>query len=517
MKAETFWHQGTGISRDEWRLQRRSWGTWLVGLFFLAVIISEHPLFTSMLGFSATEAASNWADMVIVVGSFVAILTVPFTLDRTRRQRMAPIEFSKPFERLAYVLGKFAGSILPLAFATLLSLVIHFAITWTTLENISLTSAVVTYLDRAVFLALVPLLFAVSLIYCLSVYISRPILIIPLYLFYLQMSSLTQAVADAQFSWWSPMVRPEYFIDYEIPAEMISTIWAHQALYLLFSVIALALAVYGFQRKRFLDGRIPLQWWRRIRFPLPAQLAVKFRLLWGGQMVAALIMAFFAVMNTLGNPQTDPVLLAEYALFGLEFWLVISGLLILTGVIVRDKGVGILDLVLTKPVNRWRLLNERLLPALAAFMVFCVLSVLVLRTVYEQLPIVKALIVSLSTGLYLGFVGMTVANITKNELAGYGAGLIYWLFEAGLDGRFTAPFYLFIVSNQVDTQDLEIWNSPSIWLPVKLGLLFLSLWLFLINGWLLDPGPARRRAILVLIISFPVIFVFGWWLMPRLI
>jgi ABC-type transport system involved in multi-copper enzyme maturation permease subunit len=229
------------------------------------------------------------------------------------------------------------------------------------------------------------------------------------------------------------------------------------------------------------------------------------------------MMAFFAIMNTLGNPQTDPVLLAEYALFGLEFWLAISGLLILAGVMARDKGIGTLDLVLTKPVNRWRLLSERLLPALAFFAIFCVFSVFVLRTVYEQLPILKALIVSLSTGVYLGFIGMTVANITKNELAGYGAGLLYWLFEAGLDGRFTAPFYLFIVSNQVDNPALGIWDSPMIWLPVKLGLLFLSLWLFLINGWLLDAGPTRRRAIIVLVVSFPLLFMFGWWLMPMLI
>ena len=487
-----------------------------MGLFFLAFVISEHPVFSSLSGFSIAEAANTWADRVMVIGSFVAMLTVPFTLDRARRQGVAPIEFSKPFERLAYVLGKFIGAILPLACATLLSLMIHFVITWVSVQNTSFIAAGVTYLNQAIFLALAPLLYGVSLIYCLSVYIPRPVLIIPLYLFYLQMSSITQAAANAKFSWWSPMVRPDYF-SYEIPVEMTSMIWAHQALYLLLSAIALALAVYGFQRRRFVEGQSSVQWWRQVRVSLPTKLGVHVRILWGGQMVAALMMAFFAIANTLGNPQTDPVLLAEYALFGLEFWLAISGLLILTGVIARDKGVGTLELVLTKPVNHWRLLSERLLPALAFFIIFCMLSIVVLRTVYEQLPILKALLVSLSTGIYLGLVGMTVANITKNELAGYGAGLIYWLFEASLDGRFTAPFYLFIVSNQVDTPALEIWDSPMIWLPVKLGLLFLSLWLFLINGWLLDPGPARRCAIAVLIVSFPVIFIFGWWLMPMLI
>jgi hypothetical protein len=141
-----------------------------------------------------------------------------------------------------------------------------------------------------------------------------------------------------------------------------------------------------------------------------------------------------------------------------------------------------------------------------------VFAVFILRAVYDELPILKALLVSISTGLYLGMFGLTIANITKSELAGYGAGLIYWLFEAGLDGRFTAPFYLFIVSNQVDTPALEIWDSEMIWLPVKLGLLLLSLWLFLMNGWLLDPGPAKRRALIALAISYPVM-----WLMPMFV
>jgi len=516
MKAETLWHQGTSISRDEWRLQRRNWGGWLVGLFFLAVVISEHPAFTNLFGFSVTEAANNWADKVIVIGSFVAVLTVPFALDRARRQRVALIEFSKPFEKLAYVVGKFAGAVLPLVVVVLSSLLIHFAITWVSIQNIPFVEAVMAYLRQAIFLVLAPLLYAVCLVYCLSVYIPQPVLIIPLYLFYLQMSSLTQAVASAKFSWWSPMVRPDYF-SYEIPAAWTSVIWIHQGLYLLLSVVALALAVYGFQRMRFVDGQDSAKWWRHIQISLPEQVGVKVRVLWGGHIVAALIMAFFAIMNTLGNPQTDPVLLAEYALFGLEFWLALSGLLILAGVVARDKGVGVLDLVLSKPVNRWRLLSERLIPALAIYLIFCALAVFILRAAYEQLPILKALIVSITTGMYLGLFGMTIANITKSEVAGYGAGLIYWLFESGLDGRFTAPFYLFIVSNQVDNPASEIWQSPSIWLPVKVGLLFLSLWFFLINGWLLDAGPARRKTILLLVISMPILFAFGWWIMPMFV
>ena len=51
----------------------------------------------------------------------------------------------------------------------------------------------------------------------------NPILIVPFYLFYLMVTTMTQAAADAAFSWWSPMVRPEYFINNFIPAEWMSS------------------------------------------------------------------------------------------------------------------------------------------------------------------------------------------------------------------------------------------------------------------------------------------------------
>ena len=512
MNISALMHQGTGISKDEWRLQWRNLGTWLVGLFFLAVVLSEHPVFWGS-DFSVADAASYWADRVSLIGSMVAILTVPFALDRVRRQHIAPIEFSKPFEKLAYVVGKFVGAALPLILVSVVSMSIHLAITLATAQNVSVLPALGFYLNQMFIIAFPPLFYAVSLTYCLSVYIRRPIIIIPLYLFYLTMTSLTQAVADAKFSWLSPLVRPEYFGGV-IPADLIQTVWLHQIIYLSLSAGFLALAAFGFQRNRFMGKNIPFEWWKHFRLPYFSRLSVKVRMLWGGHIVAALLMAFFAVLNTLSNPETDPIYQADYALFGLEFYLPVSGLLILAGVIARDKGADVLDLVLTKPVNRWLLLMERLLPTLAVYGVVCLFAVALLHGIYPSLPILKALLVSLSTGIYLGLVGMTVANITQSALAGYGAGLIYWIFEAAFDGHFTAPFYLLIVSNQVHSSANEIWRNPAIWLPVKVGLLVLALWLFLLNGWLLDAGSTRRRVLVILVISLPVIFMLGWWIIP---
>jgi ABC-type transport system involved in multi-copper enzyme maturation permease subunit len=186
-------------------------------------------------------------------------------------------------------------------------------------------------------------------------------------------------------------------------------------------------------------------------------------------------------------------------------------LLILAGVLTRDKNSGTLDLVLTKPVNRWRLLLDRLVPAMVVYLFVCVVSVGYLRWAYEALPVTKAMVTAVTGGLFLGILGMTVANVTRNALAGYGVGMVYWFLEAGFNGRFTAPFYLFIVSHQVDNS-AEVWLSPTIWLPVKIGMLFLTGWLFVFNGWLLDAGPTRRRAIGTLVISVLLLFVLGWWL-----
>jgi len=137
-----------------------------------------------------------------------------------------------------------------------------------------------------------------------------------------------------------------------------------------------------------------------------------------------------------------------------------------------------------------------------------------LHFTYEPLPLIKVLTVALVTGLYLGMIGFTVANLTRNTLAGYGAGFLFWIFEAAFSGRLTTPFYLLITSQQIDASPGEVWLNPDLWLPAKIGNLLLTLWLFLFNGWFLDAGPTRRRALATLLLSIPIWFILGWWLIP---
>lgn len=60
----------------------------------------------------------------------------------------------------------------------------------------------------------------------------------------------------------------------------------------------------------------------------------------------------------------------------------------------------------------------------------------------------------------------------------------------------------------------EVWRNPAVWLPVKVGLLVLAVWLFRFNGWLLDAGSTRRRVLALLVISLPILYLLGWWVIP---
>jgi len=143
-------------------------------------------------------------------------------------------------------------------------------------------------------------------------------------------------------------------------------------------------------------------------------------------------------------------------------------------------------------------------------MIIAVFLTLALHLTYERLPLVKACIIGISTGNYLGMIGFIVANLTRNAFAGFGIGILFWLFEAGFQGCFSAPIYLLISSQQTDSAAGEIWLNPDLWPPVKIGNLLLTFLLFIINGWFVDSGKRRRFALSVLLVWI----LLGWWLVP---
>jgi len=80
-----------------------------------------------------------------------------------------------------------------------------------------------------IIIALPPLIFSVAVTFCASVYLRSPVIIVPMFLIYMLLTTVSQAAADAVFSWISPIVRPEYF-DRPVPLEWLQTVIIHQVI-----------------------------------------------------------------------------------------------------------------------------------------------------------------------------------------------------------------------------------------------------------------------------------------------
>ena len=171
--------QGWGISRDETRLQWRTWGFWVLSFLLFGVILSDFSYIAGST-IDLPLAAFHFADCAAMIGSMLVMVSFPFVLDRVRRVRVAPIEFSKPFQHLAYVLGKFFGCFLPAAIILVAGLVLHLGIFLSGGHVVSLAAALTTYAYAFLMVTLAPILFAASLTFFLSVVFSKPLVIVPL-------------------------------------------------------------------------------------------------------------------------------------------------------------------------------------------------------------------------------------------------------------------------------------------------------------------------------------------------
>lgn len=515
----TIYQMGRYVAADEWRLQWRGIGNWLGRLLLLVVILSLHPLWeVGANGFTALEAAAIWSDRAVIVGAMYVLFVAPFVLDRIRRTQIEAVEMSKPFWKRPYLLGKFIGALLPTVLLLLpLSGLLNFIVTLFTASDVDFLPLLLAHGRGYLLIVLPPILFLSALGYFLSLRL-RPIVIVPLMLLYLERTTVSQQAANAQFSWLSSIVRPEYFPSWIIPNELGPMVLLHQFLYLAAAAILVLLTVGAFRRQRAVGvGSSSSRFnWRQRWQNLPVMPgSVGLRRFWGVPVVAALVMAVLSPAIALDVYSDFAWVRLSSAVFVLEFYFPLAGLLLIAGVVARDNGVHTLDLVLTKPINRWKLLVQRLLPAVATYLVVAIVLILAIHLTFMPLPLGKVFLVAMATGLYLGMVGMTAANVTRSALAGYGVGLVYWLLEAGFQGRFTAPFFLLMASHQPDVADF--WrNTESLWLPNKIGLLLLAGWLFILNGWLLDQGASRRRALAILGVTIPLIFALGWWMIPLL-
>ncbi|HMN14438.1 MAG TPA: hypothetical protein PKD55_19150 [Bellilinea sp.] len=133
-------------------------------------------------------------------------------------------------------------------------------------------------------------------------------------------------------------MRPDYFGGL-IPAGLVASTWTHNAIYIGLSFVLLILSTRSFRRARFL-GESTRVWKNHLHLPALTFGSANLKMLWGGNVVAALVALFIAVANTFANNETIPQLRVGYAFLGLEFYLSFAALLLMGGVIARDKAAG---------------------------------------------------------------------------------------------------------------------------------------------------------------------------------
>lgn len=504
---------GRKITADEWILQWRGIGKWIGALLVVAF-----PLLEVIFSSDPSQAAELWSDGALLAGVIYGLFVTPFVLDRIRRTQIEAVELSKPFRKWPYLSGKFMGTLLPLLLLPLLSGVLSFVAALFIIDDVEFVPLLLAFGRGYLLITLPPVVFLAALGYCLSLFL-RPIIIVPLGLLYLTWTSFSQQAADARFSWLSPLVRPDYFWQNNriIPEDLVLPVLLHQLFYLALAGVLVLVTIAVFDRRRWLGAGGSRFDWSQVRNKLPVvPISPGLRRFLGAPVVAALVLAVLSPSQGLSRGDHLPEDIQQLSgMFVLEFYFALVGLLLVAGVAARDKGIDVMDLVLTKPVNRWKLLAQRLLPAVVVYLVVAAVLILGIHFTFIQLPLVKAFVVAIATGIYLGMVGMTVANVTRSALAGYAAGIVYLLAEAGFRGTLTLPFYLLITTQQPGGADFWRLNE-SLWIPSKIGLLLLAGWLFILNGWLLDEGPGRRRALVVMAATIPLIFAVGRWSVPIL-
>lgn len=95
----------------------------------------------------------------------------------------------------------------------------------------------------------------------------------------------------------------------------------------------------------------------------------------------------------------------------------------------------------------------RLLISLALMSIIIGALLLLMRYKGNNFDFFRLLFGVIITGLYLGMIGVTVANISKNYIAGYIIGFAYYLFEFLTKGQYTNKLYIFgLVDGQMATK-----------------------------------------------------------------
>lgn len=134
--------------------------------------------------------------------------------------------------------------------------------------------------------------------------------------------------------------------------------------------------------------------------------------------------------------------LDEAAMIG-ETYFSLFGVIFLTSIIELDFLDGVVELVANKKIQLEKIFFLRLL------MMIIVLSIITVSLYGYMLfqgsvfPISELFLGTLITEVFLGLIGVTAANLSRNLILGYLLGISYFFFEYLSQGLYTRKLYLF--------------------------------------------------------------------------
>lgn len=162
------------------------------------------------------------------------------------------------------------------------------------------------------------------------------------------------------------------------------------------------------------------------------------KVLFRKEYMAGLIYGFllFAVLNFRLLTQNQVAVICEtyISLFGIIF---------LTSIVELDFQAGMIELIATKKVGRGVTFGIRFLLVIIVLGIITgsIQAYMLLKG--SDFLISQFFFGTMVSEVFLGLIGITVANLTKNVILGYFAGISYFLFEYLTRGHLTKKLYLF--------------------------------------------------------------------------
>lgn len=131
-----------------------------------------------------------------------------------------------------------------------------------------------------------------------------------------------------------------------------------------------------------------------------------------------------------------------------EFYISILGIILLTWITEIEFEEGVIEIISAKKISKSLIFLYRLL--LVIVIMGILISILNIFAIYQGsvFNFKEMFIGSIVTGLFLGILGITFTNLSKNLIAGYLITFAYYIMEFSTKGKYTQELYLFSLTTE---------------------------------------------------------------------